>query len=72
MKNSRRYVCALCGRLLNYSSETGGLGTWRCPDHPSRSLTVVRDLSGGHESGRANREVPVTVERHTKARVEFT
>ena len=59
------YKCSECGEPLESHGEDGGLGTWTCPRHPSRSVTVIQDLSGGKENDRGSRKVPVTVRRHT-------
>jgi len=78
------YKCAVCGRtltsehgVLSRTEGTGemtktitgeGLGTWTCPAHPQRFVTVTRDLSGGKENGKLMRKTPVTVKRHTLVR----
>lgn len=64
----RKYVCAECGGPV--SREGTGLGTWHCPRHPSRMVTVIKDLSAGKEgSSRMLIKEPVQVQRHTKVRV---
>lgn len=64
---TRHYHCAECGRRLEKSGQ--GLGTWTCPIHPERLVSVVRDLSGGKEDSRPRREVGMAMRRHTKVEV---
>ena len=70
MKTKRQYVCAECGKPVIMSGT--GLKTSHCPSHPSRTVSVTRDLSGGKESERSNRQVMVSTRRATKVRVILT
>jgi len=67
MKHTRRYLCAACNEPVVKTGE--GLGTWRCRKHPARTVTVIRDTSGGHENAKSVRATPVSVGRHTQVRV---
>jgi hypothetical protein len=63
----RQYQCSECHRALTKGGT--GLGTWTCPNHPERWASVVKDLSGGQEDRKSDREIGCTVKRHTKVRV---
>jgi uncharacterized Zn finger protein (UPF0148 family) len=65
----REYRCSTCGKQLSKSGT--GLGTWTCPQHPERFVTVTKDLSGGKEAEikAGETQVPCTVKRHTLVRV---
>jgi hypothetical protein len=65
----RQYVCGDCGRAL--TSTGTGLRSWRCVDHPERWVSVAKDLSGGQEDRRQDREVGCLVKRHTRVRVRM-
>ena len=65
----RTYHCAECGNQLQ--GRGTGLKTFTCPQHPRRFETVVRDLSGGKEQNRGERQTPVTVKRHTLVEVRY-
>jgi len=61
------YKCSQCGRSLTANHDgQGNLGTWTCPVHGARFVTVIRDLSGGKEANRNLRKSAMTVKRHTK------
>jgi hypothetical protein len=71
-KMKRKYVCGTCGGPVTRRGSEGGLGTLTCPKHPKRSVTVTKDLSGGQENGKERRQVPISVQRSTLVRVEFS
>lgn len=65
----RTYHCAGCGdRLTNAGN---GLKTFRCPKHPLRMVSVLRDTSGGKEDDREARTNVVVVRRATKVLVKY-
>jgi len=64
---TRQYVCAECSEPLKGTGE--GLKTFKCPKHPFRFVTVMRDTSGGSEQLRDRRKEPVTLKRHTAVKV---
>jgi hypothetical protein len=59
------------GQLVEVKFEYHGLGGWSCENCGAghRSVTVVRDESGGKEADSASREVPVSKGRHLKISV---
>jgi hypothetical protein len=61
------YVCTVCNRPVTMSGQ--GLKTATCSAHPYRTVTVIRDFSGGKEADKGHRETAVSVSRHTKVRV---
>lgn len=68
-----KYFCADCGEAVEmnhkqFAGEMRGLGTATCRKHRIRYTTVTRDLSGGKEADKGNRNAPVTVKRHTRVR----
>ena len=69
-KNGRIYVCAECGGSVVQSGT--GLGTWTCPKHPKRFLSVTRRVDSGKEAERSSMWSSVPVVRHTRVRVERT
>ena len=68
----RSYVCATCGEAVKRTGQPGNLGTFKCPKHPFRFVTVSRDTSGGSEQLRDCRKEPVSVKRHTLVKVVRT
>lgn len=66
---TRKYVCAECGKAVTMNG--AGLKTAHCPSHPSRNVTVPRDLSGGKEVDRNNRKASIVVTRPTQVKVIY-
>lgn len=67
MSRTKQYLCATCSEPVVFAGN--GLKTPRCSRHPRRTVTVIRDLSGGKEVSKNLRSAAIAVHRHTKTMV---